>query len=478
MRPFLATLLGLPQDETPPDAIETHRLRFVNQKDGAIQVSLDRGKTWQLIGRVLRPATGVIEGYLAAEYAPVGSVAAIAVHGLRIRISDKDPTLSAPLVISIDPREYLTTQERFGGHVAGGAGIVADIPAGKSLFRELAPMVGNRVFVEDAVGNPVQIPTDFRPRGSGETIIIPVVIPKNRLVSVVFENQGGGKVTGTFQDGTTRLLTHVLKPVRGIGRFDGTTYTGVGQLNTAHTGVITVSTAPADNPDKEDENLRGGFQISPTWHNARTEEIGADMVMTVGTPGPRKRELEGQAPLFRDMIPLTGSAATLAEMQVDYSGRWEPLPLLRGRLLDAFTAAGMTRYYRQQGSTRTVSKGVTAFRLRFPDITPETIQGATRTAAEGYRQKRLQIARSGNVSLVTGQVTVNANPERLGDVSYVRLRIDGVPKAISNISPFLLTWDTRRVPDGDYLLETEGLDERGRVVCTTKRRVFVYNGRV
>ena len=66
---------GRPQDPAAAGAaaqdgwVELHRLRIVNAKDGAIQVSTDAGQTWRLVGRVNAPATTVAEGYLAANYA-------------------------------------------------------------------------------------------------------------------------------------------------------------------------------------------------------------------------------------------------------------------------------------------------------------------------------------------------------------------------------------------------------------------------
>ena len=93
---FLLSLLPIfpvRADETPPvfpafAQVETHRIRIVNSVDGAIQVSGDKGKTWHLIGRVTAPATQSLMGYSASGYAQPGTVAATAVHGLRIRVGE------------------------------------------------------------------------------------------------------------------------------------------------------------------------------------------------------------------------------------------------------------------------------------------------------------------------------------------------------------------------------------------------------
>jgi len=57
----------------------------------------------------------------------------------------------------------------------------------------------------------------------------------------------------------------------------------------------------------------------------------------------------------------------------------------------------------------------------------------------------------------------------------VRLIVEGAPRGFTNVAPFALTWDTRRVPDGEYLLEAEALDSAGGIIAGTRRRVYVLN---
>jgi hypothetical protein len=466
------------------DTIELYRLRITNRADGAIQVSTDSGASWRLIGRVVVPASGTQEGYIAAEYARPGTVAATAVHGHRIRISREDPSLHAPRLISIDPKEYVkqALPSSYGGHRPGVSGIYTDIPAGTSLFRELSPINGNDVLLESQnSGRLFPIPPSFRPTGKGEIIVIPVRTPKNALTAVTIENRGGGKVEATFADGTTRQITETVQPVRGVGRFDGTAYTGVGRLNTAHTGVITVSTAPIDGalPEGQGKERRGGFQILPAWHNARTEEAGAPMVLILGEYGkPRKPVLEGKAPLFRGMVGLGEQGKdeqARCEMSVD-GGPWEPLPALVGSRPDALTGPGLTRFWKGQGSTRTSAKGVTAFRLLLPQRTIVEARQVARTVADTYRTQLLARAQSGKLPLVRGLYTFSANPTGASGAASARFSIEGQARGFSNSPPFSLSWDTRSVADGEYLIETEALDPNGDVLATTRKRVFVSNG--
>jgi hypothetical protein len=464
---------------------ELFRIRIVNRRDGAIQVTTDSGATWRLIGRVLNPATTVAEGYTAAQYAAPGTVAAIAVHGIRVRVGADDATLHDPLVLSIDPVEYARTeaqnpQKGYGGQVTGSAGILTDIHAGTSLFREIAPLVGNRVSRELPDGSLAPLDPAFRPTGKGETLVITVTAPRVSLTEVTFGNRVDGAVQATFSDGTSREITRVVQPLRGTGRFDGTSFTGPGRVNTDHTGVITISTAPLHPGSTEGDGpeRRGGFQISPAWHNARLEEAGAPMVMTLGSDpgGPRKRELEGTAPLFMGAISLGDgtSASALCDMSVD-NGPWEPMPILVGNLTAAFTAEGLNRVWKDIGISRTSTMGVTAFRLRLAPLGADRARESAESAVSLCESSGYAVARTGGLPIVKGVLTVNANPTNARNVAYVRLLVEDTPRGFTNVSPFALTWNTLTVPDGEYLVEADALDADGAVLAVTRRKVFVLN---
>ena len=473
-----------PQRLTPPEGfVELHRLRLSNRRGGPIEVSTDSGRTWRTIGRVVRPATSTAEGHIAAEYAPPGTVAAVAVHGLRMRISADDGMLHAPRLLSIVPREFVGDFKLagYGGVVAGASGIGTDIPAGASIFRGLAPLTGNPIYFEESSGRFIPLPGTFLPTGKGETFLIPVWIPKRRLAQVIFENRTGGKVTVTWDDGKTEVPCYVLSPVFGVGRFDGTAYTGVGRLNTAHTGVITVSTAPIDGglPEGVGRERRGGFQISPAWHNSRCAEAGAPMVMTVGylndagRPDHHLRSLEGVAPLFKDQVCLAGQAP-VADCAID-GGPWEPIPTLLGSDPDALAAAGLNAHFHAEGLARTCSKGMTALRIRLPHLTPQTSEKMAGIAHTEYKKLRLAAAKSGEARIVNGILALTATPPNAGEIAYVRLLVDGRPRGFTNVQPFTLSWDTTTFPDGEYVVEAQALDQNGAILDTSARRVYVLN---
>ncbi len=466
----------------PPDRIETHRLRFVNEKDGAIQVSTDSGVTWRLIGRVTVPAKTCAEGFQAVQYAKPGTVVAIAVHGLRIRTGGPNPNVRNPFTLTIEPQEYFDSATLdgkapnvgFGGHIGGSSGIYTDIHAGTSIFRELAPRVGSPVFLEQR-GHLVPLPIDYLPSGTGEAIVIPIYAPRNALTGLLLENKRNGVVEVTYADGATRQLCRVIAPVQGVGRFDGTAFTGVGRINTAHTGVVTVSTAPVNRsrPEGVGDEQRGGFQICPAWHISRADGAGSPVVLTIGPPGKLRKELEGAPPLFRDFVTIDNVGARV-EISVD-EGPFEPMPMILGFRRDAFTGPGLTTIFHSQGNARTSTQGVTAFQITFPAVGSERAVIAANAAALAYRQTRLAAARAGKMPLVSGVLSVTANASGANNVSYVRFSVEGVTRGVTNVAPFVIPWDTTRVTNGEYLLQADAVDAEGVTILSTRRRVFVFN---
>ena len=315
---------------------ETERIRIVNAVSGAVQVSLDKGQTWRLVGRVTAPATESLMGYLASGYSQPGTVAATAVHGIRVRVGDKSHAYAA--LVNILPAEFSRTPVRFGGHVSGLSGVYTNIPTGTSIFRDLSPYAGNPVFVEGAGGRLTPLPTGYMPQ-EGDALVIEALRPTVGLREIDFQNRAGGDVTALYTDGTAKALCQVIKPVTGVGRFDGTSYTGVGGVNTNHAGVVTVSTAPVSNvPQFEGTGTerRGGFQIEPAYHNSQTDEAGAPSILVVGhSDKKRTPDLEGTPPLFHGYINLQWNPADpahswRAQVRRSQNGRWLAMPELVG----------------------------------------------------------------------------------------------------------------------------------------------------
>ncbi len=466
---FLLFLLALPgsADETPPKfpafaQTETHRIRIVNSVDGAIQVSDDAGKTWHLIGRVTAPATESLMGYSAAGYAKPATVAATAVHGIRIRVGDSGAP--DPLLVNILPREFAQTPKLFGGQVSGLSGIYTTIPVGTSLFRGLSPLVGNPVYLEHDMGSDLQpLPPNYQPK-DGDVLEIVVLAPANPLKEAFFDNHAGGDVRVTYADGTTNVVTHVVKPVVGVGRYDGCSYTGVGAVNTNHDGVITVSTAPASTSPLFEgigPERRGGFQIQPAFHNAQGDGAGAPSVLVIGSrKRPDAPEMEGRPPLFYGYFDLAWDPAEpqhswRTEVQRRH-GAWEPMPLI-------------------VGSQTLALADVTALRLVRADAGDKAWRDSQIRAAESdYFQTARTSTRAGRSLVERGTISFTvAAPDRR--TAFVSFRRDGQFAGITNSVPYTFRWDTREVPDGEYVIEAEAEDANSRTLSTTRTKIWVDN---
>ena len=53
--------------------------------------------------------------------------------------------------------------------------------------------------------------------------------------------------------------------------------------------------------------------------------------------------------------------------------------------------------------------------------------------------------------------------------------LDGQAAALSNTSPFVFNWDTTRVPDGEYALESLAQDGDANPLFSTRTLFFVDN---
>jgi hypothetical protein len=466
--PQAPSVAGSPKEVPPtftaPQTVEAWRIRLENYVQGPISISTDGGVNWQVIGRVTAPATRNLTGYLAAGYAPLSTVAATAVHGIRIRVGDT--TTAYPALINIVPAEFAQTPNYYGGHISGASGIYTDIPTGTAIFREFAPSVGNVMLVKTLAEGYRPLPVNYSPAVNDSYMII-VTRPVNEIHDVVIENKEGGDVTVTYENGESSVVTHVAKPVAGVGRFDGCSYTGVGAINTNHTCVITVSTAPVTKL-RELEGVgserRGGFQIVPSYHNSQTEEAGAPQMLVLGTPKSHTPEIEGTPPLFSGYFNLSWMAddpghSWICSIRRGGGTTWEPMPELIGNLPDAFARLGVSafRIAREQGS------GGKPWMM-------------ARAAADvyAYLGRRAALARAGKDEIARGTTLFYATSDQLqvpAAAVFAQFYLDGEMVGLTNSRPYQWTWNTTHVADGEHTVESRLLDENGAVIL---RRNVVY----
>ena len=438
-------------------------LRIDNAVNGPVQVRLgDEGK-WVTLGRVLHPANRTAPGFGAGRWAAPGTVAATAVHGIRIRIADGE---YGPM-ISLVPRQFTTIPDRYGGHVPGDSGIRTGIGAGESMFREWAPLTGSPVYLETASA-PMALPTDYVP-AAGDVLLIRSRWPDSCPTEIQFDNRKGGPVTAVYSDDRREIIGMVSQALRGVGRFDGTSYTGIGAINTNHPGVITVSTAPFVRSEVSEgaaPERRGGFEISPSVH-VKDQAEGAPQVMGVA-PVSGAEGLEGTFPLFGGALGLWqgsgDSPGFRVEMQVD-RGPWEPLPPMVGRDDAAFSAAGLTKYL----DHRTVNKGLTALRIILPRWNQKAADDLLGKAAKAGQSAGKEP--TGVYTPARGIISLSSKGA-LGSVVY---SVDGEVRAVGNKPGYTWEWDTRTEANGRHWLQMDRTDEDG-TVHRGVRRYVVLNG--
>lgn len=452
---------------SPGQASETrelYRIQVLNRVGGPISVSADSGRTFVQVGRVQRPATRSAPGYLASVYAAHGTVAATAVHGIRIRVSDTGSVPGRPQVISILPREFAESPKGFGGHVAGASGICTDIPTGKAIFRNLSPFVGNPVFLQ-VTDRLITLPNGYIPQ-EGDTLVILVQIPSRYPREIILENKAGGLIQAVYPDGT-ETIARVERAVRGIGRFDATGYTGVGRINTNHTGVITISTAPIADGAKDGSagETRGGFMIQPSRH-AKTSPEEAQIL--VAAPVSKDAPwLEGAPPLFSSCIgPAYDPASEENSFRVDIrtsKSDWRRLPPLVGKRDDALT------------NLPGVGGSVTHIRIAFPKFSEDWIEAQLKACREAYVSSALEQARKKGAMVVSDVLTLVLNAEGLAGVRLVNLYVDGELRGTSNSPPYTFPLSAAKLPAGEHVAELRAVDEHGKVLKRLQR-IFIVQG--
>ena len=478
-----ATMPAYSQGVALPDPIpdgmqELFRIRIENKAGGTIGISTDGGARYIVTGKVLRPAATTDLGHSASVYAHKSAISAVAVHGIRIRIGDPRQGDRFPRAISIVPREFRYVPIGYGGHVPGDSGIYTDIPSGQSIFRNLAPRVDSPVYLE--LGKDLlPIPDDYMPK-DGDAYVISVQAPLVSPAWIEIENWKDGKVIARMADGTEKQIATVTQPVLGVGRFDGTSLTGTGRINTVHCGVVTISTAPVTDsllPEGKGDERRGGFMIQPIAH-AETQP-GLDQVMIIA-PLPGAAPLEGAEPMFASTLglPFNSDAVDnsyVVDIKID-NGPWEAMPILIGRIDDAFTAAKLTKHFSDLGTPRQVTSGVTNFRIHVPAMPKPYIQQLAKAAARTESTEPPSATNAKRTDSVSGVISLKARVTDLESTKYVLFYVDGALVGITNSAPYHCDWDTTTVKNGEHSVEVVAVDDSGSRVTSATQKIWVDNG--
>lgn len=340
MRSFAALLIFLVaanmaaalDNENNPDFEEIYRIKIENKVDGAIEVSRDWGFSWEAVGKVLYPTHRISKnGYAAAKWVGPGRVAASAVNAIHLKVGAKDWSRS---IFSILPKEFLKTPKKYRSFLSPNSSIYTNISAGKSIFGGgAAPFVGNVVMLSQPAKPIVVMPQDYVPE-IGNTFYILVDRPVKYPKEIVFENRFGGQIMVNYFEGGQSIIGEVLRPVVGIGRFEGSRYVDPGRIRANHAGVIDISTSP--------KGTVGGFQIVPGEHASDMSYVKtATQWMVIGAADVKDQSLEGRAPFFKYFIHPSYNPEDLNDedwynrlldrflVEVIYEGEeeWKPMPV-------------------------------------------------------------------------------------------------------------------------------------------------------
>lgn len=325
------------EEENHPEFVPLFNILIENKKDG--KIIIEEGEEQKIIGTVLSAAGTVNrQGYTASGWARAGTVAATAVNAVHIKVGQAG---TKGVLFSMLPKELYEKPKNYKSYYDSSSAIVTDMPAGTLMFGgEFSPFVGNKVFLVKGEER-IPIPEDYSPV-EGDTVEIHVEQPLMLPEEIEFENRFGGFIRLRYVDGREKVIGQVLKPVAGVGRFEGSVYADVGRIRANHTGVICVSTSPV--------GKIGGFQIIPDNHGMSPEMKFARLLtqwMVVGPPSVDDPSTEGTAPLFSYFIrpvyfPLGQRGRTLDQMLDMYiaqarinGGEWQRMPAVTGRVDDA-----------------------------------------------------------------------------------------------------------------------------------------------
>ncbi|MDR3165722.1 MAG: hypothetical protein LBU13_09100 [Synergistaceae bacterium] len=308
------------------------------EKGAAARAVLPGGEAREL-GRVVElPEQTRWPSYTASAWGRPGTVTASAVNAVHILMSIES---GQGRTMSVLPRETIAP-------AAGpGAAIILDCAAGTSFFGAWAPPAGTRITVK---GRDSEHPLEDRLPSKGETLVFKVY-EEDISYMADFENRPGGRVIA-WERGAARVIARVIRPLGGVGRFEGTMFQWRGRIRANHAGVIDISTS--------DYGTVGGFQIIPWDHALHSKEMqgawGATQWMIIAPPDG-KSMLGGTAPLFEgSLAPGPSKGERLWDLWSTYGrkslvlariggGGWKLFPGASGKADDALMRVTHIRIY-------------------------------------------------------------------------------------------------------------------------------------
>jgi len=316
--------------ENSPKFEEVSRIKLWNLPGGTIEVSSDKGKSWETIGSVVYPTVKTnANSYKAARWVSDGKVAATAVNAIHIKTATASADGSG-IIFSLLPSEFTKAAKHRRSYLSPDSSIYTDIAAGEGIFGgSFAPFVGNTILVGRTKEAPQTLPNNYKPQ-IGDKIYILVERPIDYPKEIIFENKFGGNISIEYFTGRKRVIGQVLRPVVGVGRFEGSKFAGVGRIRANHAGVIDIATSRLGKV--------GGFQIVPAEHGSEMNYVRTSTQwMVIGSDA----SLEGKAPFFEYFIrPVYGESDLaadawenkllerfLVEVKLKNKDNWQSMPV-------------------------------------------------------------------------------------------------------------------------------------------------------
>ncbi len=346
--PLLACIASFVLQPSPSYASQESLLYSILipfQVDGVVKVILPDHSEQPIGTVILLPEKTKWPAYTASKWGTPGTVAASAVNAIHLLI---DLEKGRGKTLSLLPSETIAP-------AAGpGSGLVISGKGGYGLFGGWAPPVGAPITIVSLSGAERPFSGSALPQ-EGESLRIDVT-QMCAPYMIEIENRPGGRVFSWSKSlGQTGTIARVIRPVRGVGRFEGTLYQSVGRIRANHPGVIDISTSP--------EGAIGGFQIIPLNH-ARSSEMEGSWTMTqwliVDSPDG-KTPLSGHPPLFGGiLVPGPSETERLWDLWSTYGRR--PLVLCR------IDGGPWTRLPEVSGRQDKALEHVTHLRIYFPVV--------------------------------------------------------------------------------------------------------------
>jgi hypothetical protein len=306
---------------------------------GIVRAVLPDGEEHEL-GRVVGlPERTRWPSYTASAWGLPGAVAASAVNAVHILMGVEE---GKGRTMSVLPAETIAP-------AAGpGAAIVLDCEGGTSFFGAWAPPAGTRISVHkpDSSVHPLEsvLPAE------GDALVFSVR-EEDAPYMADFENRPGGRVIAWSGSGAS-VIARVIRPLGGVGRFEGTLYQWDSRVRANHSGVIDISTSLY--------GTIGGFQILPWDHALNSDEMQNVWNMTqwmIIAPSDGKSMMGGTAPLFAGgLVPGPSKGEKMWDIWSTYlrkslvlaridGGGWTKLPMASGRADDALKSVTHLRIY-------------------------------------------------------------------------------------------------------------------------------------